>query len=66
MTDYFDVSEHGQLLVGREFWNFISGGEEIYDQLLDCFEIVGRKMRKEIDVFLEENQTSHPNRGLPI
>ena len=64
MKDYFEISEQGQLLVGREFWNFISGGEDIYDQLLECFEVVGKKMRREIDRFVAKNQETHPHRDV--
>lgn len=42
-----------QLLVAEEFWNFLAGGEDIYQDLLDCFERVGLRMRGEIDLFFE-------------
>lgn len=37
-----------ELKVAQEFWNFL-GGKGCYDILLDCFERVGIKMKKEID-----------------
>ena len=44
-----EIENQSQLIVGKEFWNFLAGGEEIYQDLLDCFEKVGSKMRYEID-----------------
>ncbi len=38
-----------QLMVGEEFWNYLAGGENIYPLLLDCFERVGSRLRREID-----------------
>lgn len=43
-----------QLLVAEEFWNFLAGGEDIYHDLLDCFERVGIRMRDEIDAYFAE------------
>lgn len=40
-----------QLLVGKDFWNFLAGGKNIYSDLLDCFEAAGNEMRKEIDAY---------------
>lgn len=37
-----------ELLVGKEFWDFL-GGDGSYEKLLDCFENVGIEMRDEID-----------------
>ncbi len=37
-----------ELKVAAEFWDFL-GGEGAYDDLLDCFELVGIELRKEID-----------------
>jgi len=42
-----------ELLVAEEFWNFI-GGENAYEQLLDIFERVGKKLRHEIDNYFEK------------
>jgi len=35
-------------LVGKEFWDFL-GGNDAYEDLLDCFEQVGIILRPEID-----------------
>lgn len=40
--------EVGEVLVGKSFWNFVAN-ENIYEQLLDIFEEVGKKLRIEID-----------------
>ena len=40
-----------QLQVGEEFWNFLAGGDDIYDELLDCFERVGQKLRVRLDEY---------------
>lgn len=40
--------ENGEILVGEEFWNFV-GGDDIYEELLDVFQSVGKKLRDEID-----------------
>lgn len=37
-----------ELMVGEEFWNFL-GGDDAYNDLLDCFEIAGIELRPEID-----------------
>lgn len=39
-----------ELKVAEELWNFI-GGENVYDDILLCFEEVGLDMRKEIDEY---------------
>ena len=44
-----DIREGGQLLVAEQFWNFLAGGQDIYEDLLSCFENVGCQMRDEID-----------------
>ena len=44
-----EIENQSQLMVGEEFWNFLAGGDDIYQDLLDCFENVGRRMRGEID-----------------
>lgn len=43
-----------QLKVAEEFWNFLAGGEDIYQDLLDCFERVGNRMREEIDDYFDQ------------
>lgn len=40
--------EHGEILVGEEFWNFVAS-DSIYDDLLDVFQEVGEELRTEID-----------------
>jgi len=37
-----------EILIGREFWNFIAG-EDIYKELLDIFQTVGEELREKID-----------------
>jgi len=45
--------EKGEILVGKDFWNFISG-KEIYEELLDVFQRTGGKLRDEIDMRFAE------------
>jgi len=40
--------ENGEILVGEDFWNFVAS-DNIYEELLDVFQIVGEKLREEID-----------------
>ena len=40
--------ERGEILVGKEFWNFIAS-DDIYEELLNVFQEVGKKLRSEID-----------------
>ncbi len=46
MKGMFDLPH--EVLVAEELWEFI-GGEGTYQDLLDCFEIVGIELRPEID-----------------
>lgn len=46
-----ETENQSQLMVGDEFWNFLAGGVDIYQDLLDCFERVGIRMRGEIDAY---------------
>lgn len=39
-----------ELMVGKEFWDFI-GGDGAYEDILNCFESAGIKMRPEIDEY---------------
>ena len=39
-----------ELKVAEELWNFL-GGNNVYDDILLCFEEVGLEMRKEIDEY---------------
>ena len=41
-----------ELMVGKEFWDFI-GGEGAYEVLLDCFEKVGIELKNEIDEYFK-------------
>lgn len=47
------LENHVQLRVGPEFWNFLAGGKDIYDDLVTCFYNVGNRMRDEIDSYFE-------------
>lgn len=38
----------GEILVGSEFWNFVAA-DDIYEELLDVFQEVGKKLRSEVD-----------------
>jgi len=40
--------ERGEILVGKEFWNFVAC-DDIYEELLDVFRKVGEELRDEID-----------------
>lgn len=40
--------KRGEVLVGREFWDFVSGGA-VYDDLLLSFQDVGKELRVELD-----------------
>lgn len=48
LTGMLDLKH--ELKVGDEYWDFI-GGDGIYNELLDIFEIVGLRMRDEIDEY---------------
>lgn len=53
MRGMLDIQDGGQLLVAEEFWNFLAGGDDIYEDLLSCFENVGCQMRDEIDDYFK-------------
>jgi len=40
--------EKGEILVGKEFWNFVAS-DDIYEELLDVFQEVGKQLRSEIN-----------------
>jgi len=42
---FFDLSK--EVLIGKEFWDFI-GGENIYEEILKIFKSVGKRKGKEI------------------
>ncbi|MCX7767380.1 MAG: TdeIII family type II restriction endonuclease, partial [Candidatus Sumerlaeia bacterium] len=46
------IDDKKELLVGKEFWDFL-GGDGAYEDLLDCFETVGVKLRPIIDKHFE-------------
>lgn len=50
MKGMLDVQR--ELKVAEEFWDFL-GGDNSYEELLDCFEKVGCRMRGEIDCYFE-------------
>jgi type II restriction enzyme len=43
----YDFS-HGEILVGKEFWNHVGRGD-VYDDLLDIFSQAGEQVRKGLD-----------------
>jgi type II restriction enzyme len=47
----FDLKE--ELLVGEEFWDFL-GGKGTYNNLLNCFERVGIRIRPKIDAYFKK------------
>jgi len=47
----FDLKE--ELLVGEEFWDFL-GGKGTYNNLLNCFERVGIRIRPKIDAYIKK------------
>lgn len=51
MAGMLDLNE--ELKVAEEFWDFL-GGEDIYQDLLKCFERVGVQMREEIDDYFKK------------
>jgi type II restriction enzyme len=48
MKGLFDLPK--EILVAEELWNFL-GGSGTWDDLLDCFELVGIELRDEIDAY---------------
>jgi Type II restriction endonuclease, TdeIII len=42
------------LKIGADFWNFVGGSEETYDQLLDCFYEVATSRKKDLLNLLRE------------
>lgn len=51
---------NSELLVGNEFWNFLAG-KDIYEELLNCFEIAGIELRPEIENYF--NRFNSPTYG---
>ena len=54
--ELYDLEE-GEILVGKDFWNFVAG-DNIYEDLLDVFEETGIELKKEIDEKFAEFQSS--------
>lgn len=52
LRDMLEITSQSQLMVGREFWNFLAG-KDVYLDLLHCFENVGYRMRQEIDDYFK-------------
>lgn len=44
------LGDKHELMVGKEFWDFL-GGQDAYEDLLDCFEKAGLILRPEIDQY---------------
>jgi type II restriction enzyme len=44
------LDDKHELMVGKEFWDFL-GGQGAYEDLLDCFEQAGLVLRSEIDQY---------------
>ena len=40
-----------QLKIDADFWNFLATGDDIYSDLLDCFERVGQELRVKLDEY---------------
>ena len=47
------LDDKKELMVGKEFWDFL-GGDGAYEDLLDCFEQAGIKLRPEIDNYFSK------------
>ena len=54
MRGMLEIDNQSQLMVAQEFWNFLAGGDDIYEDLLSCFENVGIRMRDEIDDYFAD------------
>lgn len=48
-----------ELKVAENFWNFLIGGKDIFNDLLDCFERVGIELRPEIDEYFAKYNITH-------
>ena len=47
------LDDKKELMVGKEFWDFL-GGKDAYDDLLYCFENAGIELREEIDEYFKK------------
>lgn len=50
----YDLDE-GEILIGKDFWNFLAC-QDIYDDLLDLVEKIGKDLRPELNTFFERFQ----------
>lgn len=53
-TKYFVDFDH-DILVGKEFWNYVGASDDTYEDLLDCFLQVAELRRPELVELLEGN-----------
>jgi type II restriction enzyme len=51
------LDDKNELMVGKEFWDFL-GGKGAYEDLLLCFEQAGIKLRPEIDRYFSKFRTN--------
>jgi hypothetical protein len=52
-TKYF-LDEEADLMVGREFWNYVGASDATYGELLDCFlEVATRRRQDLLDLLAE-------------
>lgn len=47
------LDDKNELLVGKEFWDFL-GGDGVYEEILNCFENAGLKIRTELDEYFKK------------
>jgi type II restriction enzyme len=52
------LDDGNELLVGKEFWDFL-GGNDAYEDLLDCFEQAGIILGPEIDDYFLKFKNNH-------
>ena len=50
-TPYF-LDPARDIMLGKVFWNYLGAFDTTYDELLDCFYVVGRSRHQEIDKLL--------------
>ena len=43
----------GEILIAENFWNFVAGGD-VFQELLDTFEVAGKKLRPKLDAKFKE------------
>lgn len=47
------IDHYQELMVCKKFWDFL-GGKGAYEELLDCFEEIGIKLRPEIEKYFKK------------